>query len=249
MKLSPSARQKLQRLEGFRGVAYIPVPGDRVTIGYGFTHGVQMGDTMTRQEADVRLVSELVPYEQAVERGCTVRPNQNQFNAMVLLCFNIGTGWDPRKPKPKGARDGFLQSSVLRCHNRGDHQAAARAFGLWNKSSGVVYAGLTARRAEEGALYLTPVPDDVSDPITPEMPQRVDSESSMAASPINRAGVVAGGTAAVATVSEVSRTLSDVKYSVASLGDWLVPALLLCVVGLCGYMVWQRIQQRRGGWA
>jgi len=249
MRLSTSGQQRLQRLEGFRGRAYIPVPGDVPTIGYGFTHGVQMGDTMTRAEADRRLVTELVPYERAVERGCTVRPTQNQFDAMLLLCFNIGTGWDPRKPKPKGANDGFLQSSVLRCHNRGDHQSAARAFGLWNKSSGVVYAGLTRRRAEEAALYLTPTADDVSDPVGPEMPQRIDPETSLAASPINRAGVVAGGTATVAAVSEVSRTLADVKYSVTSLGDWLVPVLLLCVIGLCGYMVWQRIQQRKGGWA
>lgn len=236
MKLSTHARQKLQRLEGFRGAAYIPVPGDRVTIGYGFTKGVQMGDTMTREQADIRLMTELVPYEQAVQRGCTNPPNQNEFDAMVLLCFNIGT-------------TGFLKSTVLRCHNAGDHQAAARAFGLWNKSSGKVYAGLTRRRAEESALYLTPMPDDVSDPIAPEMPQRIDPESSMAASPINRAGVVAGGTAAVATVSETARTIADVKYSTQSLGDWLVPVLLLCVVGLCGYMVWQRIQQRKGGWA
>ena len=236
LKLSAQGHKTLQRLEGFRSRAYIPVPGDVPTIGYGFTHGVRMGDTMTRAEADARLLNEVVPYEQAVERGCTRKPNQNQFDAMVLLCFNIGIA-------------GFLKSTVLKCHNAGDHQSAARAFGLWNKSSGRVYAGLTRRRAEESALYLTPVPDDVSDPIAPEMPQQIDAESSMAQSPINRAGVVAGGTAAVATVSETARTLSDVKYSAQSLGDWLVPVLLLCVVGLCGYMVWQRVMQRRGGWA
>jgi lysozyme len=236
MKLSTSARTTLQRLEGFRAKAYIPVPGDVPTIGYGFTEGVQMGDTMTRAEADSRLVTELSKYEQAVERGCLNPPNQNEFDAMVLLCFNIGIG-------------GFAKSTVLRCHNAGDHQSAARAFGLWNKSSGVVYAGLTRRRAEESALYLTPTPDDVSDPVTPEMPQSVDGESSLVASPINRAGVVAGGTATVAAVSEASRLVSDVKYSVATLGDWLLPALLVTVVALCGYMVWQRVQQRKGGWA
>lgn len=236
MKLSPSGRQRLERLEGFRAVAYIPVPGDEPTIGHGFTHGVKLGDTITREAADRRLVSELAPYEQCVERACTNPPNQNEFDAMVLLCYNIGMA-------------GFTKSTVLRCHNAGDHQSAARAFGLWNKSSGVVYAGLTRRRAEESALYLTPTPDDVSDPVGPEMPQRIDAESSMTQSPINRAGVVAGGTAAVATVSETARTLAEVKYSTQSLGDWLVPVLLLCVVGLCGYMVWQRVQQRKGGWA
>ena len=236
MRLSNPSRERLKRLEGFRSKAYIPVPGDVPTIGYGFTHGVKMGDVMTRAEADARLIEELRPYEMAVWQGCTNEPNQNEFDAMTLLCFNIGPG-------------GFKRSTVLKAHNRGDHQAAARAFGLWNKSGGKVYAGLTKRRAEESALYLTPMPDDVSDPITPEMPQRIDPESSMVESPINRAGVVAGGTAAVATVAETARTVADVKYSTQALGDWLVPVLLIVVVALCGYMIWQRVNQRKQGWA
>lgn len=236
MRLSNPSRERLKRLEGFRSKAYIPVPGDVPTIGYGFTHGVKMGDVMTRAEADARLIEELRPYEMAVWQGCTNKPNQNQFDAMVLLCFNIGPA-------------GFKRSTVLKAHNRGDHQAAARAFGLWNKSGGKVYAGLTRRRAEESALYLTPAPDDVSGPITPVMPQSIDAESRMVESPINRAGVVAGGTAAVATVAETARTVADVKYSTQALGDWLVPVLLIVVVALCGYVVWTRVKQRREGWA
>lgn len=236
MRLSTQGRAHLKRLEGFRAKAYIPVPGDRVTIGYGFTDAVQMGDTMTLAEADARLVEELRPYEMAVWQGCTNEPNQNEFDAMVLLCFNIGIA-------------GFRRSTVLKAHNRGDAQAAARAFALWNKSGGRVYEGLTRRRAEEAALYLRPTPDDVSDGAEAAMPQRIDSESRMSESPINRAGVVAGGTAAVATVAETARTVADVKYSVASLGDWLVPLLLVAVVVLCGYVVWQRVKQRNGGWA
>lgn len=239
MFLSPPARERLKRLEGFRDRAYIPVPGDVPTIGYGFTDGVRLGDVMTRDEADSRLVRELRPYEQAVALACALAPNQNQFDAMVLLCFNIGVA-------------GFQRSTVLKAHNRGDHQAAARAFGLWNKSGGRVYPGLTRRRAEESALYLTPMPDDVMDPAegpAHEMPQSVDAERPMAASTINRAGVVAGGTAAVATVAETARTVADVKYSAQALGDWLLPVLLLAVVALCGYIVWERVRQRREGWA
>lgn len=236
MRLSPKARDTLKRLEGFRERAYIPVPGDVPTIGYGFTHGVEMGDLMTTAEADARLVEELRPYEMAVWQGCTREPNQNEFDAMVLLCFNIGPG-------------GFARSTVLKAHNRGDREAAARAFGLWNKSGGKVYTGLTRRRAEEAALYLKPIPDVMGEAVHAPMPQRIDPESRMSESPINRAGAVAGGTAAVATVAETVRTVADVKYSVASLGDWVVPLLLLAVVVLCGYVVWQRVSQRKGGWA
>ena len=192
-----------------------------------------------RETGAIRLRNELVEYEQGVSRACRVQPNQNQFDALVCFAFNVGVA-------------GMSRSSVIKAHNREDYQAAARAFGLWNKAGGKVWPGLTRRRAAEGALYLEPVPDEVSDPVegpVEEMPQRVDEERPMTASTINRAGVVAGGTAAVATVAETARTVADVKYSVASLGDWLVPILLVCVVGLCGYIVWERINQRKGGWA
>ena len=65
----------------------------------------------------------------------------------------------------------------------------------------------------------------------------------------HRAGVVAGGTAAVATVAETARTVADVKYSTQALGDWLVPVLLIAVVALCGYIIWHRVNQRKQGWA
>lgn len=236
MKVTPNGIALIKQFEGFRGKAYTPVPGDRLTIGYGFIEGVKPGDTMTREEADARLPLELAVYENAVTGACSNPPNENEFSAMVSFCFNIGIS-------------GFRKSTVLRSHNVGDKQAAARAFALWNKSGGVVYAGLTKRRAEEATLYLTPVPYGASDPVTPEMPQQVDPESTMAQSPINRAGVVAGGTAAVAAVSEVANAIADMKQNLDSLGDWLLPVALVVIVGLVGYMMWQRFQQRKGGWS
>jgi len=235
MKLSLTARQKLKELEGFREYAYIPVKGDVWTVGYGFTKGVKKGDYMTEAEADARLVDELAEYERGVYYACSIAPNQNQFDAMVLLCYNIGIA-------------GFKRSSVLKVHNRGDHQAAARAFALWNKSGGKVYTGLTRRRAYEAALYLKPVQATVKQS-EDAMPQTVDEESTMPQSTINRAGIAAGGTATVATVAEVARTVSDTKQSVQSLGDWLVPVLLVLVVGLCAYIIYERVKQRKQGWA
>lgn len=240
MKISYDTLETLKDLEKFVPKAYIPVPGDVPTIGYGFTRGVRMGDTMTKLQADKRLLEELLPYEAAVAQGCTVTPNQNQFDAMVLLCYNIGI-------------NGFKRSSVLKAHNRRDFLAASRAFGLWNKSGGKVYRGLTRRRAMEAALYLKPVAAELAQleaatPAVEAMPQSVDAESTMAQSPINRAGVAAGGTAAVAAVAETARTVADVKSSATMLGEWLVPVLLVAVIGLCGYMIWQRYNQRKEGW-
>lgn len=236
MRISDKGLALIKEFEGFRGEAYIPVPGDVPTIGYGFTTGVRMGDTMTRAAANARMVQEVRPYESAVSRALTREPTQHEFDACVSLCYNIGEA-------------GFARSTVAKAHNRGDSQAAARAFGLWNKSGGRVYAGLTRRRAREADLYLTPVTEPVAAPVQQFMPSQVDPESRMSESPINRAGVVAGGTAAVATVAETTRTVADVKYGVESLGDWLVPVLLVLVVVLCGYIVWTRVNVRKQGWS
>jgi len=256
MKLSDKGRALLESFEGFREQAYIPVPGDVATMGYGFTDGVRMGMHMTRAQADARLATELRQYEAAVSSACTNEPNQNQFDAMVCLCWNIGIS-------------AFSKSSVVRAHNRGDTNAAANAFRLWNKSGGKVYAGLTRRRMAEANLYLTPVPGAIqraveaivpdaaadelpADPMPKpdDMPQTVDAERPMSESRINKGAVIAGGTATVATISTVSdavNTVATLKDGIESLGTWLVPLLLLIAVGACGYIIWERFQQRKRG--
>jgi lysozyme len=205
------------------------------------------GQHMTPQQAEARLITELLGYEQAVLSGCTLEPNQNQLDAMCSLAWNIGIA-------------GFLRSTVLRAHNRGDFQSASRAFGLWNKAGGREWAGLTRRRAAEAALYLEPAPGLVQrvvegaipgaqagevppPPPAQAMPQQIDHESGMGASAINRAATIAGTTAA--TVGAVS----SIKQSVSDLGGWVVPLLCVAVVALAGYIIWQRWQQRREGWA
>lgn len=238
MKTSAKGIKLITDFEGFRANAYQDVVGVW-TIGYGFTEGVKQGDKITRAEADARLRKELVGCEMGVEAACRVQPNQNQFDALVCFAFNVGV-------------KGMTKSSVIKAHNREDYQAAARAFGLWNKAGGKVWPGLTRRRAAEAALYLEPVPDEVIEPVegpVDEMPQRVDEERPMTQSTINRAGVVAGGSAAVATVAETARTVSDIKLSLSSLGDWLVPALLVITMMACAYLIYERYQQRKGGWA
>lgn len=236
MKISRRGIALIAEFEGFRSTAYedIAVPG-LWTIGYGFTRGVRPGHTMTREQADERLRAEIAEYEAGVMRACKVPPNQNQFDALCSFAWNVGVS-------------GMAGSSVIRAHNRGDQQAAARAFALWNKAGGRVWPGLTRRRAAEAALYLEPIYAPSEGPVV-DMPQAIDPERPMAASEINRAGVAAGGTAALAAVAEATRTVADVRWSLASLGEWLVPVLLIAVAGICGYVVWQRWRQRRDGWA
>ena len=225
--------------------------GNPWTCGIGRTRGVTIDTRMSKAEAWKDMRAELDMVATQVRDACTIEPNENELAAMTSLAYNIGMGWSGSK-KPAGAKDGFRQSSVLRAHNRGDKQAAARAFRLWNRAGGVEMDGLTKRRVSEADLYLK-APRVLMDPAVdedddPTMPQTVDAERPMTQSTINRSALVAGGTAAAATVAETARTVAEVKYSVAQLGDWLLPVMLLVIVALCGYIIYERIRVRKQGW-
>lgn len=230
--------------ESIRLKAYF-CPAGVPTIGRGHTKGVtaQMvrdGYTITVAEEQALFNADMVEWEAGVTRLLTRTPNENQLAAMVSLAFNIGLA-------------GFAGSSVLKAFNRGDDQAAYRAFGLWNKITDpatgrkIVSNGLSIRRAKEAALYLTPTSAGDGIRSFVEMPQAVEPPKAMSESTINRAGIVAGGTTAVAAVSEVSNTIATLKYSVAGLGDWLVPLLLVVAIGAIGYIVWERFNLRKEG--
>lgn len=230
MKTSPRGIALIKQFEGFRGEAYQDIVGVW-TIGYGFTKGVKPGDKMSRAEADARLAQELADdgYEDTVRISCAPQePNQNQFDAMACLAWNIGI-------------NGFQRSTVVKAHNRGDFAAAARAFALWNKAGGKVITGLVRRRAAEAALYLEPIMD------TEPMPQRVDAEPKFTESNINKAGLITTATAGTGAVVEALNTINAVKQGVDGLREWLLPVLLIAVVGLSIYIIWTRIGMRKKG--
>jgi len=77
-----------------------------------------------------------------------VRPvTDNQFGAMMSLCYNIGM-------------TEFKNSTVLRLYNETDYAKAADAFQMWDKGTvngkKVVLPGLVKRRLAEKTLFLTP---------------------------------------------------------------------------------------------
>lgn len=215
--------------------------GNPWTIGYGETLGVTFDMRWTRDEAHRRLLVRLGEFERGVLELCTVEPNPNQCAALTSFAYNVGLG-------------GLKKSSVLRNHNAGNFQAAARSFGLWNRAGGQVMAGLTRRRAEEAALYLKPYQDVIADDFELQefiepVSQVVEPERPMTQSQITRASTVAGGTAAIAAISETLAVANSVKSGVEGLGAWLVPLLLIVCVGSIGWAVYERVRQRREGWA
>lgn len=131
--------------EGLRLNAYQDVAGIW-TIGYGHIGGVEPRMTITEDQARAFLREDLGQADTAVDASTSaVATDDNQFAAMVSLCFNIGSG-------------NFRTSSVLRLHRAGNPAAAADAFLLWDKAhvNGVLQEveGLRRRRQRERDLYL-----------------------------------------------------------------------------------------------
>lgn len=220
------------------------------TLGWGETDGIAPGMVWSQAQADQRFCDSLTAFTHQVQALLQAHAEPNPLGALVSLAYNIGIG-------------AFGRSSVLKAHNAGDEQAAARAFGLWNKArvngALTVLAGLTRRRAAEAALYLTPEPGEQ----VQRMPQAVAVESSLKASPIAQGGVatVAGGAAAVAPAlapvleqAEAARgTVATLRALAEQAHEFLgfPPVVLLGVVLIvAGWLVvrW-RAKQRAQGWA
>ena len=143
MKTSEHGIALIKAREGFREHAY-PDPGsggDPWTVGYGSTHGVHPGMVVTEELATAMLENDLHLFEAVVEHGVSVPINQNQFDALVSLTYNIG----PRN---------FLGSTVLKRLNAGDYAGAADAMLMWDKAAHHVMAGLHRRREQERDEFL-----------------------------------------------------------------------------------------------
>jgi lysozyme len=141
MTPSPAGIELIQSFEQCRLTAYLPTPNDKPTIGWGTTGAdVKMGMTWTQGECDQRFAADLGRFAQGVSAALTGETSQPQFDAMVSLAYNIGTG-------------AFKASTLLRLHNAGDFDKAADQFAVWNKQAGKVLNGLVRRRAAEAAMY------------------------------------------------------------------------------------------------
>jgi lysozyme len=136
-----------EQFEGLRLQAYQDVAGVW-TNGYGNTHGVTPGSTITLEQAQQDLATNIQGSVYVVNKVVSVPLNQNQFDALVDFVFNLGSG-------------NFQSSTLLRLLNSGDYAGAAGQFPLWNHAGGVVVAGLTTRRLAEQALFNTPIPTTV----------------------------------------------------------------------------------------
>ena len=131
-----------KRFEGIRLTAY-PDSGGVWTIGYGHTGpGVYAGLTITQDQADIFLQSDIARAVTAVNKLVTAPINQNQFDALVDFAFNLGIA-------------SLAASTLLRYVNNGDFAAAAAQFPLWDHCNGRILPGLLERRQAEEQLFTT----------------------------------------------------------------------------------------------
>ena len=146
MTTKPVCQAAVDLVKHFEGLylkAYL-CPAGVPTSGYGHTAGVTMGETITADQADAFLASDLTAAAGHVDALVKVPLNDDQRGALSSFVFNLGAG--------------SLQSStLLKLLNAGDYAGAGGQFGRW------VYAtvngtptklpGLVARRAAEEALF------------------------------------------------------------------------------------------------
>ena len=139
MKLGERGTEILKYFEGCKLTAYQDSVGVW-TIGYGHTKGVFDGMTITQEEAEQMLLTELEEYEGYIENMVTVPLTQNQFDALVVWIYNLGP-------------TNFRNSTLLKELNAGNYNAAGQEITRWNKAGGKVLAGLVKRREAEAELF------------------------------------------------------------------------------------------------
>jgi GH24 family phage-related lysozyme (muramidase) len=146
LKVSRAGVELIKSFEGLRQTA-ARLPDGRWTLGYGHTFSAREGATVTQEDADALLRFDLLPVVDAINNLVLTPLNQNQFDALVSFCFNIGN-------------DNFAASSVLKRINEGRMTEAALAMDSWRSAefNGQTYvlAPLIRRRAAEKNLFLTP---------------------------------------------------------------------------------------------
>lgn len=138
MKISEAGIKLICKWEEFRGCAYV-CPAGLWTIGYGHTDRVKPTDKIDLAQGEAYLRKDLEIVERCLN-SLAIKLNQNQYDALCSLIFNIGIG-------------NFLRSTLLKCLQAKQYDKASAEFLKWRKANGKVLKGLEARRKDEQELF------------------------------------------------------------------------------------------------
>jgi len=149
MKITKASDKGIDLIKSFEGFSSKPYlcPAKIPTIGYGATFypdgkKVTMKDSPITEEKGVELLkSMLVKFEQYVDSYCIDSINQNQFDALVSFCYNLGPA-------------NLKSSTLLKKVNKDPNDPTIEAeFMKWVKAGGKTLKGLVRRREAEAKLY------------------------------------------------------------------------------------------------
>lgn len=168
MELGPEGERRIKAWEacaflvGLLYFRYLDI-AKKWTIAWGHLLTAQeiandvFGRGLTRAECDALFVVDVQRYVDAVNRALRIVIGQHAFDALVTLCYNIGTA-------------GLEGSTVVRLINAGaDAEHITAAWCMWDhvtKDGALVEdPGLRRRRLDEVALFFDPdaeheAPDD-----------------------------------------------------------------------------------------
>ena len=123
---------------------------NHATIGYGHLihHGPISGKKseipfksgLSEREATKLLKKDLKKYEATVNKYTNVKLCQQEYDALVIFCFNIGRG-------------AFKKCSALRVLNKKQYSLVGNKMKLYNRAGGKISKGLVNRRAEEVEIF------------------------------------------------------------------------------------------------
>lgn len=155
LTVSDEAINLLKSIEKLATIPYDDQTGQEIsqwikgaTIGYGHLilqrQWSKYKNGLSKTDATALFQEDLAPFIEKVQNSVTSNILQNEFDALLILIFNIG-------------RSAFSKSSILKLvNNPGANTSFASledAWMAWNKSQGKVVPGLTNRRKAEWAIY------------------------------------------------------------------------------------------------
>jgi lysozyme len=142
LSLSASGLIGIAAHEGYREYAYTPVPGDRLTLGFGDAQGVQPGQKTDPVRALIRLGSQVSVFEREL-KACVgdVPMHQHEWDALVSITLNVGSV-------------AICRSTLVRKLKAGDYEGSCNEYPRWVYFQGRVLPGLVKRRQEEKAKCL-----------------------------------------------------------------------------------------------
>jgi peptidoglycan hydrolase-like protein with peptidoglycan-binding domain/GH24 family phage-related lysozyme (muramidase) len=216
----------VKSFEGFSPTVYDDGTGV-MTLGYGMTGSEIEGISSVTEEQATEMLEDLLDNRYAApikndldSRG--IKLNQNQFDALVSMAYNIGTG-------------GLLGSTLYRqiCEGITDEDILTADFCMWDKAGGKVLPGLLRRRKAEATMFFGKSGTDTSVEETPEEKGKefIGSRCAELQTKLKELGYDVGEIDGIFGDKTYNALTNFQKYS------------KLTVDGLCGEKTWEEIEK------